>query len=252
LLKLNLRVEKKKQTKQALKWILDNANIAKAEKVAICQDTGLPVVFIEAGSDIKVSASLIEAVKTAVANGYRKNCLRPSVVDPLLRGKPTYSGMIYHLEFSLKRKGLKIIIFPKGFGSENKSALKMFNPTAEIKQIEDFIVESVIAAGPESCPPFIVGVGIGGTSDVALLLAKKALLGKIDQPNPDKSLSNLEKRLLKRINRLGIGPMGLGGKCTSLAVKVKKVPTHIAGLPVGVNISCHALRSAEIRINAKG
>lgn len=248
LLKVGLRCEEKKQAKQALKWILENARIAEAEGMAICQDTGLPVVFIEAGGDTKVSASLIEAIKAAVADGYRKNYLRPSVVDPLRRGKPSYQGMIYHLDFSPKQKGLKITIFPKGFGSENKSALKMFNPTVSFKQIEDFIVESVKAAGPESCPPFVIGVGIGGTSDTALLLAKKALLERVDKPNREKSLNNLEKKLLKRINALGIGPMGLGGKCTALAVKIKKAPTHIAGLPVGVNISCHALRSAAVRI----
>ena len=251
LLKAGLRSEKKKQAKQALKWILENAQIAQAQRIAICQDTGLPVVFIEAGADTKVFASLIEAIKAAVADGYRKNYLRPSVVDPLLRGKSSYLGMIYHFNFSLKQKGLKITIFPKGFGSENKSDLKMFNPTVSFKQIEDFIVESVKAAGPESCPPFVIGVGIGGTSDTALLLAKKALLERVDKPNRDKSLNSLEKKLLKRINELGIGPMGLGGKCTTLAVKIKKAPTHIAGLPVGVNISCHALRSATIRIKGK-
>lgn len=248
LLKLSLRSEKKKQAKQALNWILENAHIAGAERIAICQDTGLPIVFIEAGGDIKISASLVEAIKAAVADGYKKNYLRPSVVDPLLRGKPSYQGMIYHLDFTPKKKGLKIILFPKGFGSENKSALRMFNPTVNFKQIEDFIVESVKAAGPESCPPFVVGVGIGGTSDEALLLAKKSLLDRVDKPNQDKLLNSLEKRLLKRINTLGIGPMGLGGKCTALAVKIKKAPTHIAGLPVGINISCHALRSATIRI----
>jgi len=248
LLRISLRSEKKKQAKQALKWILDNARIAQAQRIAICQDTGLPVVFIEAGADAKVSACLIEAIKAAVANGYRKSYLRPSVVDPLIRGKSSYQGMIYHLDFFPKQKGLKITIFPKGFGSENKSALKMFNPTASFKQIEDFIVESVKAAGPESCPPFVIGVGIGGTSDTALLLAKKALLERVDRPNREKTLNNLEKKLLKRINTLGIGPMGLGGKCTALAVKIKKAPTHIAGLPVGVNISCHALRSATIKL----
>ena len=248
LLKVSLRSEKKKEAKQALRWILENARIAMGEKIAICQDTGLPIVFIEAGGDIKVSASLIEAIKAAVKDGYRKNYLRPSVVDPLLREKPSYEGIIYHLDFTSKRKGLKIILFPKGFGSENKSALKMFNPTVGSKQVEDFIVESVKAAGPESCPPFVIGVGIGGTSDTALLLAKKALLERVDKSNREKSLNNLEKRLLKRINALGIGPMGLGGKCTVLAVKIKKAPTHIAGLPVGVNISCHALRSATIII----
>ncbi|MDP8290246.1 MAG: fumarate hydratase [Candidatus Susulua stagnicola] len=252
LLKASFKREMKKESKQALRWILDNAKVAKAEELPICQDTGLPVVFIEAGRDIKVTALLVEAVKTAVTNGYRKNFLRPSAVDPLLRGKSSYSGVIYHLDFSLKRKGLKIIIFPKGFGSENKSSLKMFNPTASSEQIEDFIIESVKAAGPESCPPFVVGVGIGGTSDTALLLAKKSLLGRIDLPNSDKLLNSLEKSLLKRINLLGIGPMGLGGKCTSLAVKIQKLPTHIAGLPVGVNISCHALRSAVVRIKEEG
>jgi len=248
LLKVGLRSEKKKEAKQALRWILENAHIAKGEKIAICQDTGLPIVFIEAGNDIEVSSTLIEAIKTAVKDSYRKNYLRPSVVDPLVRGKSSYGGVIYHLDFTSKQKGLKITLFPKGFGSENKSALKMFNPTVSLKQVEDFIVESVEAAGPESCPPFVIGVGIGGTSDTALLLAKKVLLERIDKPNREKSLNNLEKRLLKRINALGIGPMGLGGKCTALAVKIKKAPTHIAGLPVGVNISCHALRSATIKL----
>ena len=252
LLKLSLGSEKKQQARQALRWILENARIARNQQIAICQDTGLPIVFIEAGVDVKVSASLIEAIKSAVASGYRKNYLRLSVVDPLLRGKPSYQGMIYHLDFSSKQKGLKITIFPKGFGSENKSALRMLNPTATIKQVEDFIVESVKAAGPESCPPFVVGVGIGGTSDTALLLAKKALLEKVDKPNQEKSLNGLERRLLKRINALGIGPMGLGGKCTALAVKIKKAPTHIAGLPIGVNISCHALRSAVVRLKEEG
>jgi len=249
LLKVSLRSEKEKDAKQALKWILENASIAKSERIAICQDTGLPIVFIEAGGDVKISASLIEAVKDAVAEGYRKDYLRPSVVDPLLRGKSSYQGMIYHLNFSLKQKGLKITIFPKGFGSENKSQLKMFNPTVELAEIEKFINESVKNAGPESCPPFVIGVGIGGTSDTALLLAKKALLKRVDKPNLDKSLNILEERLLKKINTLGIGPMGLGGKCTCLAVKIEKAMTHIAGLPIGVNISCHALRSATVTIN---
>ena len=248
LLTASLRIEKKKEARQALSWILENARLAKSEGIAICQDTGLPIVFIEVGKDVKVSVSLIEAIKDAVAEGYRKNYLRPSVVDPLVRGKSSYQGMIYHLDFFPKQKGLRITIFPKGFGSENKSVLKMFNPTASIREIEDFIVDSVKAAGPESCPPFVIGVGIGGTSDTALLLAKKALLGSVNKPNPDKSLKIIEINLLKRINALGIGPMGLGGKCTALAVKIKKVPTHIAGLPVGLNISCHALRSATIEL----
>lgn len=251
LLKAGAGREKNKMAKQALSWILKNAKIARKEKIAICQDTGLPIVFIEAGTNIKVTSSLIKTIDKAVKDGYKKNYLRASTVDPLLRTKPAYGGAAYHFDFSLKSKGLRITLFPKGFGSENKSQLKMFNPTVNFAAIEDFIVKSVKAAGCESCPPFIVGVGIGGTSDTALLSAKKALLKRVDKPNSNKSLNILEKRLLKKINALGIGPMGLGGKHTCLAVKIEKIPTHIAGLPVGVNISCHALRSATIIINPK-
>ena len=248
LLEASANREKNKPAKQALSWILKNAKIAGEEKIAICQDTGLPIVFIEAGERIKVTSSLVNAISSAVCAGYQKNYLRPSAVDPLLRGKSTYEGVIYHFDFSSKQKGLKITLFPKGFGSENKSRLRMFNPTVNFAEIEKFIIESVKNAGPESCPPFVVGVGIGGTSDTALLLAKKALLKRADKPNLDKSLNILEERLLKKINTLGIGPMGLGGKCTCLAVKIKKAATHIAGLPIGINISCHALRSATIII----
>jgi fumarate hydratase subunit alpha len=245
------RQEKSRRAKKALKWILDNARIARKENLAICQDTGLPVVFIEAGKGIAVNSCLIDIIKEGVENSYRQNCLRPSVVDPLLRGGSSYQGAICHVDLSSRAKGLKITIFPKGFGSENKSQLKMFNPTAKIEEIENFVLDAVKKAGPEACPPFVVGVGIGATAEQALLLAKKALLERIDKSNPDISLSKLEQRLLYKINSLKIGPMGLGGGTTALAVKVKKAPTHIAGLPVGVNISCHALRSASIKIKAR-
>ncbi len=248
LLKKAYRDETNEKAKKALAWILENAKIAEKEKLAICQDTGLPIVFIEAGREVKISFSLMDRIKKGVEAGYRRNCLRESLVDPLKRARPSYAGMLYHIDFSANQKGLKIIIFPKGFGSENKSQLKMFNPTAGLGEIEEFIVESVEKAGPEACPPFIVGIGIGGTSDGALLLAKKALLGRVDKTNSDNFLNNLEKKWLKRINSLNIGPMGLGGKSTCLAVKIKPGSTHIAGLPVGVNISCHALRRAAIQI----
>lgn len=248
LLKKVYRAEQNKKAKRALGWILENAKVARKENLAICQDTGLAVIFIEVGRDRKVSLSLIKAIKKGVEAGYRKNYLRPSIVDPLKRGKSSYRGVLCHLDFNSNIKGIKITIFPKGFGSENKSQLKMFNPTAGFREIEDFVIEAVKKAGPEGCPPFVVGVGIGGTSDEALLLAKKALLERIDKPNPDKFLNKLEKRLLKKINFLKIGPMGLGGKTTALAVKIKKAPTHIAGLPVGVNISCHALRSGVVKL----
>jgi len=240
--------ETNKKAKKALKQILDNAKIAKKERLAICQDTGLPIVFIEAGKGAKLSLGLIGAIKKGVEDGYRKNYLRASIVDPHLRGRSGYEGALVHVDFSSKSKGLKITVFPKGFGSENKSQLKMFNPTAGLEKIEEFILDCVKEAGPESCPPFIVGIGIGGASDKALLLAKKAFFDRVDRTNPDRALNNLEKSLLKKINSLKIGVMGLGGKSTCLAVKIKKAPTHIAGLPVGVNISCWALRSATVRL----
>ncbi|UCD15463.1 MAG: fumarate hydratase, partial [Candidatus Omnitrophota bacterium] len=165
LLKKAYLSEKSSKAKKALGWILDNADIARKEKLAICQDTGLAIVFVEAGRKEVVCSSTIKVIQEAIACGYRKNYLRPSVVAPLKRGTPSYKGAIVHLHFSSKIKGIKITVFPKGFGSENKSQLKMFNPTATIKEIEDFIVDSIIAAGAGSCPPFIVGVGIGGSSD---------------------------------------------------------------------------------------
>jgi len=236
--------ETNKKAQNALALILENAKIAKKEELAICQDTGLPIIFIEIGKNKSIFSSFIETIEKAVIASYKNNYLRASVVSPFDRSNPSYNGVISHVEFSPQIKGVKVTIFPKGFGSENKSRLKMFSPTASFEEIEDFILESIQIAGPESCPPFVVGVGIGGTSDTALLLAKKALIERVDKKNKDKFIDKLEERLLKRINSLNIGPMGLGGKNTCLAVKIKTVPTHIAGLPVGVNISCHALRSA--------
>ena len=248
LLRRAYKKEKNKKAKRALSWILENAHIAETQKLAICQDTGLPIVFIEAGSGIKIDSSFVQEVKKGVEQAYKKHYLRASIVDPLLRGKSSYRGIICHLNFSSKRNDLLITVFPKGFGSENKSKLEMFNPTANIEDIEAFIVDSIKEAGPESCPPFVVGVGIGATSDGALLLAKEAMLERINKPNPDAFLNRLERNWLKKINSLGIGPMGLGGNCTALAVKVKTASTHIAGLPVGINISCWALRSASTTI----
>ncbi|MFH1504843.1 MAG: fumarate hydratase [Candidatus Omnitrophota bacterium] len=251
LLKKAYLIEKNKKAKLALGWILDNTEITKKENLAICQDTGLPIIFIKVGKGININFAVLDLIKKSVESAYRKNYLRPSIVDPLKRGQPSYAGAICHLDFSSFKEGLKITIFPKGFGSENKSQLKMFNPTAELKQIEDFIVECAKQAGPAACPPFIIGVGIGGTADKSLLLAKQSLLDDVTKPNLDKDLYKIEKRLVEKINSLRIGPMGLGGNSTCLAVKIKKSPTHIAGLPVGVNISCWALRSASVCINSK-
>jgi fumarate hydratase subunit alpha len=232
--------EKNLRPKKILKAILDNAAYAQKENLAICQDTGMPVVFVEIGQELKITGNLKAAVNRGIENGYKKYYLRNSVViDPLLRGKPGFSPAILHLDIVGGDK-IKITLLPKGFGCENKSQLKMFKPTSGIEEIKQFIVEAVKNAGPDACPPYVVGVGIGGSADYASIMAKKALLVKLSAKP-----SKLEKDLLKQINKTGLGPMGLGGKTTALAVKILTYPTHIAGLPVSVNISCHALRSAQ-------
>lgn len=238
--------EKNKRSKTALGWILDNAACAAQKELAICQDTGFPVVFIEAGKNKNINSEFIEVIEKSIEKAYKENYLRASIVEPLERKGSTYKGIIYHISFSKNSKKTKISIFPKGFGSENKSKLKMFNPTANIEDIEKFIVSVVEDAGPEACPPFFIGVGIGGTADKSLLLSKEALLDDLTKPNPNKFLRKLEERWLKKINSLRIGAMGFGGRATALALRIKTYPTHIAGLPVGVSIGCHALRKATI------
>ena len=245
-LKAAYRKEKSSKPKRALRLIIENASIARREKLAICQDTGLPVVFLEVGQDIRViGGDLNKAIQKGIDLGYREAYLRNSIIkDPLdRRGPSKFSPGIIHIDF-VKGSRLKITVLPKGFGCENKSRMQMFNPTIGIEEIKRFIVEVVKAAGADACPPYIVGVGIGGTADFACLLAKKALLQSIDISSSKAGNSNLEREILRDINRLGIGPMGLGGKTTALGVNIETHPTHIAGLPIAVNISCHALRSA--------
>jgi len=238
-LKNAYRAENNNQAKIILKAILDNAVFAKKESLAICQDTGMPVVFVEVGQNIKIKGDLKSAINQGIEMSYKKYSLRNSIVaDPLLRKTPEFSPGIIHIDM-VRGSKIKLTVLPKGFGCENKSQLKMFKPTASLEEIKHFIVGAVKDAGPDACPPYIVGVGIGGTADYASFLAKKALLSRIQIRN-----SQLENDLLKDINKTGIGPMGLGGKTTALAVKIQKYPTHIAGLAVSVNISCHALRSA--------
>ena len=240
-LKAAYRKEKKIKSKRALKLLIENASIAKKEKLAICQDTGLPIVFLEVGQDISfVGGDLGKAIQKGIDSGYRNGYLRNSVIkDPICRKSASrFSPGIIHIDF-VRGSKLKITVLPKGFGCENKSKMQMFNPTADIEDIKKFIVEVVKAAGADACPPYVVGVGIGGTADTANLLAKKALLVKLKAQK-----SRLERELLLRVNKLNIGPMGFGGKNTALAVNIQTQPTHIAGLPVAVNISCHALRSA--------
>ncbi len=239
--------EKNKQAKDILSAIMKNASIARQEKLAICQDTGMPCVFLEVGQGIKITGDLKAALNRGIELGYKKGFLRNSIIkDPLLRKKSGYQPAIIHIDI-VKGNKLKITVFPKGFGCENKAQLMMFKPTAEISEIKKFIIGVVKSAGPDACPPYVVGVGFGGTADYACLLAKKALLRNVTRSpghQVTSQIHKLEEDLLREINRLNIGPMGLGGKTTALAVNVETYPTHIAGLPVCVNISCHALRRA--------
>ncbi len=229
--------------REILKAIIDNAEIAGKEKLAICQDTGMAVVFADVGQEVCVSGGLlIKAINQGIYSGYKDGCLRNSIVaNPISRGASDFGPAVVHTEIVPGDK-LKLTVLPKGFGCENKGAVKMFNPTAGIDEIRGFVLETVKNAGPDACPPFVLGVGIGGTQDYACLLAKKALL----RPLKDTThYTKIERELLKAINNLNIGPMGLGGRTTCLGVNIETYPTHIAGLPVAVNISCHALRSAS-------
>jgi fumarate hydratase subunit alpha len=234
--------ETNRSARYVLAAIIRNAQIARKERLAICQDTGMPEVFITLGQEVRVSGDLHKAVNAGVKLGYTQGYLRDSIVsDPLHRSKPGFTPAIIYTELTLG-SSVKLTVFPKGFGCENKSKLKMFNPTAPLSEIKQFIIETVKNAGSDACPPYVIGLGIGGASDYAMLLAKKALLRKI---NGARAANPLERELLRDINGLRIGPMGMGGKATCLGINIETFPTHIAGLPVAINISCHALRSAS-------
>lgn len=233
-----------------LQKIIQNADIAKNDQMPICQDTGMTCVFIEMGQEVHVTGgSIAEAVNEGVKNGYEKGFLRKSVVgDPIRRvnTKDNTPAVIYY--DIVPGDCFKITVVPKGFGSENMSGIKMLKPSDGIDGVKKFIIDTVEKAGPNACPPMIVGVGIGGTFDRAAVLAKKALTRPVDVRNGDSFYSELEEELLEKINSLGIGPQGFGGRTTALAVNIETYPTHIAGLPVAVNISCHATRHAEVEL----
>lgn len=236
--------------KNILVDIIENANIAKKKSVPICQDTGMAIIFVSIGQDVHlIGGDISRAINNGVKIGYESGYLRKSVVvDPLNRiNSNDNTPAVIHYDIIPGDK-VKIIFAPKGFGSENMSKTKMLVPSDGIDGVEDFIVETVSLAGANPCPPIIVGVGIGGTLEKSALLAKKALTLDLDKENIDEFYSQMEKRLLKKINDLGIGPQGLGGKATALAVKILTYPTHIAGLPVAVNINCHAARHLETEI----
>ena len=230
-----------------LNKILENSQIASAEKMPICQDTGLACVFIDIGQDVHITGgSLEEAINEGVRQGYAEGFLRKSVVkDPLHRVNTNDNtpALIYYNMVPGDR--VKITVAPKGFGSENMSRIAMLKPSDGLEGVKNFVLETVRMAGPNPCPPIVIGIGIGGSFDKAAYLAKKALIRPVNENNTDEFYGNLEKELLEEVNKIGIGPQGFGGKTTALALNIETYPTHIAGLPVAVNINCHATRHKE-------
>ena len=229
--------------KEILDRIVENYNIADENDRPICQDTGMACVFLKVGQEVHVDGSITDAVNEGVRQGYGEGFLRKSVVrDPLDRvntGDNTPAMIYYDL---VPGDQIEITVAPKGFGSENMSQIKMLKPSDGLQGVKDFILKVVEDAGPNPCPPIVVGVGVGGTFDKAAYLAKKALMRSVDQRNPDPFYGGLEVEMLEAINRLGIGPQGFGGRTTALAVNIEQCPTHIAGLPCAVNINCHVTR----------
>lgn len=232
--------------KRILSLLGDNVRIASEKTLPVCQDTGMACVFVELGQDVHIDGDFEQAVNNGVRRGYGEGYLRKSVVCDPLRRVNTGDNTPALLTVKLMRGDkMRITVMPKGFGSENMSALKMLKPADGVEGVRNFVLDTVEKAGANPCPPIIVGVGIGGSFDKAAYLAKHALLRPVDEPNPDEYYAALESELLDKINALGIGPQGFGGKTTALAVLIEAMPTHVAGLPVAVNISCHATRRAS-------
>lgn len=232
-----------------LKVLCDNMRAAEKRNLPVCQDTGMACVFLEIGQDVHITGDIKAAVNEGVARGYTDGYLRKSVVcDPLKRVNTEDNTPAMLTVDIVPGDKLKITVAPKGFGSENMSRLKMLRPADGMEGVMDFVVETVKLAGSNPCPPVVLGVGIGGTFDKAALLAKHALLRPIDEDNPDEFYADMERELLRRINALGTGPQGFGGMTTALGVNIETLPTHVAGLPVAVNISCHVTRRASVEI----
>ena len=232
---------------EVLSTLIENADLAREKEVAMCQDTGMAVVFVEIGQELNISGGpLPDAINEGVRRGYEKGYLRKSVViDPINRvNTKDNTPAVIHYDIVSGDK-LKITLAPKGFGSENKSGVKMLEPAAGLSGVMDFVVDIVKNGGASACPPLVVGVGIGGTMEKAALLSKTALLRETGRPNNSEFWHDIEEQLKNRINQLGIGPGGLGGRTTALCVNIETYPTHIAGLPVAVNLCCHASRHAE-------
>lgn len=242
-LKQALAKEESETGKDILNQLLKNAEIAKTEKIPICQDCGFAVVFLELGEDVYVKGNIINAINDGVRKGYTDGYLRKSIVSDPVKGKNTGDNTpaIVHTMIVSGDK-IKITVAPKGGGSENMSEVKMMKPADGIEGVKNFVIDRVIRSSSNPCPPTVVGVGIGGTFEYVAYLAKKALLRDIGQRNSDPFYADVERELLEKINNLGIGPMGLGGRTTALDVFIEVHPRHIASLPVAVNTNCHAAR----------
>jgi fumarate hydratase subunit alpha len=245
-----LRNESNPTAAGIIRQIIENARIAKEEEIPLCQDTGLAVVFLEQGCQVALDSdrTIVDAVNAGIEAGYQAGYLRKSVVSEPMNKRintDTNTPAVIH-QTTVPGEQLKISVMTKGGGCENKSLFRMFKPTADKQQIIDWVLEVVRAAGADACPPFIVGVGIGGNFELSCILSKKALLRKLDKPNTDSFYANLEDEILSRINALGIGPQGLGGDTTALATLIETAPCHIASLPVAVNIECHSHRHKTV------
>jgi fumarate hydratase subunit alpha len=238
--------EESTSAKEIFRQLLENADLAKETKLPLCQDTGLAVLFVEMGEDCRVEGGLREAVNEGVRKGYKDGYLRKSVCDPFTRKNTgDNTPAIIHIDL-VPGDRLKLFFMAKGGGSENMSRVTFLSPAQGWPGVKDFVVRRVAEAGPNPCPPTVIGVGIGGNAELSALIAKKALMRDLDDVHPDPDIAAKEKELLDAINELGIGPMGLGGKTTSLGVKIAVAPCHLASLPLAVNVQCHSARHREV------
>lgn len=242
-----LENESGQNAKFALRMLLDNASLAKEKGLAVCQDTGMAVFFVRLGQDVHIEGGLLtDAIDEGVRVGYSKNGYRASVLDPISRiNTKDNTPAIVHIDLA-EGEDLEIEFLPKGFGSENMSRLFMLKPSQGVEGVKDCIVQAVEESGANPCPPIIVGVGIGGTAEKAMSVAKEQLLREVGEPSSDDTLAAMEKEVLERINALKIGAQGFGGDTTALAVHIGKFPTHIAALPVAVNMQCNAMRKSRV------
>ncbi|WP_129739184.1 fumarate hydratase [Massilimicrobiota timonensis] len=242
------QIEDGQLAKQTLSILKENAKMAQSLSVPICQDTGMACLFVEIGQDVHVQGSLQDALQEGVRQGYQEGYLRKSVVDdPVFDRINTKDNTPALIRYEIvEGDKLKVIVAPKGFGSENMSQVKMLKPSDGVEGIKDFVLKVVEEAGPNACPPMVIGVGIGGSFDYVTYLAKKAMLRDIGTHHSDLRYQQLEEELLEKINQLGIGPAGYGGKTTALSLNIETYPTHIAGMPVAVSICCHVARHKEV------